>query len=767
VPPNRSIASRKLIAVLPIAIGLLSPALLVAHTDIPPRPPLAEAFATAKPPLLDGEVLSDAAWQIAAPITGFWQTTPDEGLPATQNTEVRVLFTNDTLYFGVVCFDQDPQRIIVSDSRRDSPLDDTDSFQIILDTYHDKQNGFVFGTNPAGIEYDAQVTNEGQSEAANVRQQAGAVGGFNINWDGAWEVRTKVSEIGWCAEFAIPFRTLRYKKGESQTWGMNFQRNIRRRKEVAFWSPLPRQFTLFRLSQAGVLRGLKIASQRNLKVMPYVLGESKFHALDQLERDHWHGDFGADVKYSLTPGLTLDATYNTDFAQVEVDDQQINLDRFNLFFPEKRPFFLENAGMSSVGSPGEVEIFFSRRIGLDANGQAVPIIGGARVSGNVGPSTIGFLNMQTETRGDTLPANNFTVARFKQELPHRSNLGAIFVNRQGTGTPATGALAPQSDYNRTLGLDGKLGFGKFGQVTGFVARTFTPRVSAEQYAYKLGTTYDSQAWLLSFNYTEVADFFNPEVGFLQRRQGGLRDANGNLIARGYRKPDGLIFHRFRPKNILGLHEVRPHVSYRGFWDFAGFQESGFLHIDNHWEWKNGYEIDTGINFTREGVKEDFRIFPGVVVPKGTYDNKEVIAVFYTNQGARASMRTTLTVGGYFSGHRVSVSPSVKLRSGETFNTEVIWDRHDIDLPQGSFITNLIRWRSSYSFTPRLFAQALLQFNDRADLRSTNLRFGWLQSANTGLFIVYNETHGWDDAREDLLPERQFTLKYSRLFDVLQ
>ncbi len=435
--------SRKLIEALLIANSFLPPSLLLARDDIPITPPSATAFSTSKPPVLDGEILNDAAWQIAAPITGFWQTTPDEGQAATQNTEVRVLFTNDTLYFGVVCFDNETERIIVSDSRRDSPLDETDCFQIILDTYHDKQNGFVFGTNPAGIEYDAQVTNEGQSDVANVRQQGGAVGGFNINWDGAWEVRTKVSEVGWCAEFAIPFRTLRYKKGESQTWGLNFQRNIRRRKEAAFWSPLPRQFTLLRLSQAGILQGLKIASQRNLKVMPYVLGESKFHELDQINSEQWHGDLGADVKYSLTPGLTLDATSNTDFAQVEVDDQQINLDRFNLFFPEKRPFFLENAGLFSVGSPGEVEIFFSRRIGLDANGHAVPIIGGARVSGNVGPSAIGFLNMQTESLGDTLHANNFTVARFKQELPHRSNLGAIFVNRQGTGK-----LAPEEDYNR-------------------------------------------------------------------------------------------------------------------------------------------------------------------------------------------------------------------------------------------------------------------------------------------------------------------------------
>ena len=730
---------------------LLASALLayaaVAANDTPTTPPLATALASAKPPALDGEVLNDAAWQLAPRISGFWQSTPDEGQPATQNTEVRILYTADTLYFGVVCFDKEPERIIVSDSRRDSPLDETDCFQIILDTYHDKQNGFVFSTNPAGIEYDAQVTNEGQGEGTVLRQQGGAVGGFNINWDGAWEVRTKISEHGWSAEFAIPFRTLRYKRGEDQTWGLNFQRNIRRRNETAFWSPIARQFNLLRLSQAGALQGLNLAAPRNLKLMPYVLSAAKFQEFDQLNRKQWLGDFGADVKYSLTPALTLDATYNTDFAQVEVDEQQINLDRFPLYFPDKRPFFLENAGLFTVGSPGEVEIFFSRRIGLDGSGQAIPIIGGGRVSGKVGTSDVGLLNMQTESAG-TLHANNFTVARFKQELPNRSNLGAIFVNRQGTGD-----LAPAGDYNRTLALDGKLGYGKSGQISGFFARTFTPGLNSKQHAFKLGTTYDVPSLSLSANYTESAENFNPEVGFLQRR--------------AFRKPDGLVLFRVRPKNFMGIQELRPHVSYRGYWDFNDFQVSGFLHIDNHWEWKSGHEIHTGVNFTREGVNTPFVIFPGITVPVGTYDNREAMIVFITNPGAWWSVESRWTIGGYFSGDRVTVQNTAKARLGDALNTEVGWTRNDINLREGDFITNLIRWRLSYSFTPRLFLQSLLQFNDRADLRSTNLRLGWLQSANTGLFVVYTETNGWDDADPLLPSNRQFTVKFSRLFDVLQ
>ncbi len=707
-------------------------------------------------PRLDGNVLGDSAWADITPLTGFWQTTPDEGQPATEHTEVRIIFTADTLYFGVVCYDRNPKQIIVSGSRRDSPLDETDCFQIIMDTYLDRQNGFVFGTNPAGIEYDGQVTKEGEGTGFGPgSQQVGSGGGFNINWDGSWEVRTQNSDVGWSVEFAIPFRTLRYAKGSSQTWGVNFQRNIRRRNETSFWAPLPRQFNLYRLSRAGTLNGIEIPQQRNLKLTPYVLGQSN-RVVAQNNETEWAGDIGGDLKYSLTPSLTLDLTINTDFAQVEVDELQINLDRFNLFFPEKRPFFLENAGVFSAGSPGEVEMFFSRRIGIAPNGTTVPIIGGARLSGKIAGTDIGLLDMQTDAVQGVTQANNFAVARVNRELPNRSAIGAMFVNRQGTGD-----LAPDNDYNRTFAADGRLGIGKYGLVSGYAARTATPGISGDQHAFKLGTSYDSEAWLLQANYTEVGDYFNPAVGFLSRR----RPQAGVLVASGYRKPDALILYRYRPASFLKLHELRPHISYRGFWNFQGFQETGFLHIDNHWEWKSGYEFHTGVNFTREGLTESFEIYPGMVVPPGTYDHAEVQLVFITNKGAWWNYETTFTTGGFFGGDRIALSQSLRMRYREAFNVELGWIRNDIDLAAGSFITNLARARLSYSFTPRIFLQGLLQYNDRDDLWATNLRLGWLHAANTGLFVVYNETRDLEDEALGLR-DRSFIVKYSRLFDLL-
>ncbi len=720
-----------------------SPSDTPSETATPPAaPPGMTAFLVEEAPLLDGEVLTDPVWAVADPARDFWQTRPDEGLPATERTEVRVVYTRDTLFFGIVCYDADPSGIIVSDSRRDSPLDDTDSFRLILDTYRDQQNGFVFGTNPAAVEYDGQLTAEGQGGGfGGGRQRGGSGGGFNVNWDSSWEVRTKVGDFGWSIEFAIPFRTLRYPSNDRQVWGVNYQRNIRRRNEVAFWSPLSRQFNLFRLSSAGSIDGLEIPSQENFKVIPYALGTVRKRG-DQ--DTNYLGDAGLDVKYSLTPSLTLDATYNTDFAQVEVDEQQINLDRFNLFFPEKRPFFLENAGVFSVGDSGEAELFFSRRIGIGPGGRPIPILGGARVSGKLARTNIGFLNMQTESLGDIAESNNFTVARVSRELPNRSSIGAIFVNRQGGGAG--------QDYNRTYGFDGRLGIGEFTEISGFFAGSSTPGLRDDDLAFKIGAEYNAAAWQFSGNYTQLGSNFNPEVGFLAREG-------------GYRKPDFLIFHRYRP-DFGGFYEIRPHVSYRGYWTLDGFQQTGFLHVDSHWEWRNGYEVHTGINFTREGVLEPFEIFPDVQVPKGTYDHKEGQIVANTNEADWLSFRFRTNFGGFFGGDRVAMTPGMRLRFGETFNMDLSWTRNDIDLPVGAFETNLARWRVSYSFSPRVFVQALVQYNDRSDIWSTNLRFAWLQSANTGLFVVYNDTRGLADFDRTVLPDRSLIIKYNRLFDLL-
>ena len=517
-----------LLACLPLAALARFPA---EHSSMPAEP-------VDQGPALDGEVLNDPVWAGVTPSDQFTQNTPDEGEPASQNTELRVVYTKEAIYVSFVCFDDDPEAIIVSDARRDSDLNDSDSVKFIFDTYRDEQNGFVFGTNAAGMEYDGQLSKAGDGGTFGF-----AGGGFNRNWDGVWEVKTQVGDYGWSAEFRIPLKTIRYPSEDVQDWGVNFERRIQRRHEVSYWSPLERQYDIMRLADAGTLRGLEVGSQRNLQFTPYVLGEVNDIGDEGTDTD---GDFGFDIKYSITPSLTLDLTYNTDFAQVEADELQISLDRFNLFFPEKRPFFLENSGLFTVGRPQQVELFFSRRIGLSGDGEIIPINGGARLSGGLWGANVGLMYMQTDDLDGVASPTGFAVARVNKELPNRSSIGAIIVDKSVDDTGFEG-----ENDNQTWGVDGRWGIGDYGLVTGYVAQTDTPGLEGDDYSWSLGGTWDSPDWSFALTGVDVGENFNPEVGFVNR-SGGYQ----NLSTRALR--------RIRYGSESSLLELRPHFSYTGY-----------------------------------------------------------------------------------------------------------------------------------------------------------------------------------------------------------
>lgn len=687
-------------------------------------------------PVIDGLVLDDVLWQQIQPGTDFQQVQPDEGQPASARTEVRIGYTVDTLFVAIVCYDDDPATLIVADSRRDAGLSDLDSFQMIIDGFQDRQNGFVFGTTPAGGEYDGQVTKSGGGGFSSAD--------FNLNWDASWEVVTYVGDFGWSAEFAIPFKSLRYSGKAGQNWGINFQRNIARRDEVAYWAPLPRQYNLYRLAEAGTLTNLTPSSQRSLKVTPYVLGTVD-RGGDAQPGTHNDMELGFDAKVALTPSLTLDVTYNTDFAQVEVDEVQVNLDRFSIFLPEKRPFFLENAGQFSVGDRGEVELFFSRRIGLDANGLPQPIDAGARLSGKIGSSTnVGALLMQTGDSENGIAGSNFSLLRLNQEFDNRSSLGLLVVDK---------AAELKADDNQTYAVDGRLGIGDEWTLSGYVAKTDTPGLSGDDAAVRIRADYNVESLDVFLSYSEVGDNFNPEVGFLRRKN--------------YESVSSMIWHRRRMNDRWGLFELRPHVFFKGYQDDEGFYESGFLHVDNHWEWTNGFELHTGINFTREGVKEPFEINEGTFVPIGEYDHKESQIVVMTNPRKALSASVTSRIGGFYGGHRNSTELKASYRLAEAFTSDLSWSNNDIDLPvlNGDFKVNVGRLRLSYSFSPKVLLQALVQYDDRSDATAMNLRFSWLQTANSGLYLVYNELDN-DKFIGPLEKRREIAIKYSRILDLL-
>lgn len=695
-------------------------------------------------PQVDGEVINDPVWQMVPAIKDLVQIRPNYGAAVSERTEVRIAYTNTTFYVSVVCYDNDADQIVVSDSRRDADLNDEDSFLFIIDTYHDRQNGFLFGTNAQGMEYDAQIDNEGKGNNNANRQQGGVIGGTNINWDATWKVRSQIGDYGWSAEFAIPFRSLRFAPGDNKTWGLNFQRNISKNTETAYWTSLPLGFDMKRLSLAGNLGGLNLKNPGNLKLIPYVLGKYVNDKSMEPKETDTNFDAGLDVKYSVTPSITLDLTYNTDFAQVEVDDQQVNLDRFNLFFPEKRAFFLENAGQFSVGSPGEVDLFFSRRIGISDDGSLVPIIGGARLSGKVGQTNIGFLSMFTDDVSDAgIEKNNFTVARVNHNVSGtRSSVGGIFINRSGLGSL-------EDDYNRVFAVDGKWGIGNKAEIAGFVAKSVTPGIEENDHAFKILGNYDWNGWRLNVGYTEVGEGFNPEVGFLQRT--------------AFKKPEFLVFKTHRFKNAGKLLEIRPHVSYRGYWNFDNELVTSFLHVDNHWVFKSGLEIHTGINFTAEQVFQDFTI-SDVTVPVGYYNNEELQLVITTNPNNALAFDTRTIIGGYFNGNQISNSGTVNYRVGDKFNSSLTFSHNDIQLDTGDLTALVGGLRLSYSFTPRIFVQSLIQRNNVSNITSVNARFGWLQNANTGLFVVFNVVK--DDDLLDALNNQTLTIKYTHRFDVL-
>ena len=731
-------------------MNLIASGSLAQELNTLPVPPSTTAHALERAPVVDGFVAGDTAWEGVTPATDFSQVRPDEGQPATQRTEVRVGYTDEALYIGLIAYESDPSRIIVTDSRRDAPLDDTDSFRVIIDGMLDRQNGFVFGTNPAGLQFDAQVTNEGSGGFR------GPGSGSNINWDTTWEVEAQIHDYGWSAEMEIPFSSLRYGNGAEQTWGINFQRNIRHNNEIAYWAPLERQFDLNRVSEAGLIEGIRVPSQRALQFTPYVLGSAErggsiaSGTVDQQE-------IGFDFKYTITPSLVLDGTYNTDFAQVEADELQVNLDRFSLFFPEKRPFFLENAGQFSVGNPREVELFFSRRIGVGAGGTQLPIDGGARLTGKIFDNTnIGLLQMRTDSVDGRISQNDFSVVRLNQELGNRSTVGMMYIERDGDGTGLNSASEnPGEDYNRTMSVDGRWGIGDTTLITGWAARTETPGLQNRDAAGGIQASYQDEDWNLDAGYSEVRENFNPEVGFLARR--------------AFRRWTAGWRYRYRPEDWWGLHELRPHMNYRGYWGFDGFQETGFLHVDNHWEFQNGSEVHTGVNFTLEGVREPFEIVDGVSVPAGTYEHSEAQLVYWTNQAAPLSINIRSFIGGFFGGERVSTDSTLRYQLDERFSTEVSWNRSDISLPvpNGDFTVDLARVRVSYSFTPQISLQTLIQYNNRDDVVAANVRFAWLQSANAGLYLVYNEVDefsGLNMPHYEQENARQFILKYSRIFD---
>ncbi|MCZ6486464.1 MAG: DUF5916 domain-containing protein [Acidobacteria bacterium] len=683
-------------------------------------------------PRIDG-LLDDEVWRSAALIDQFTQQEPDEGSPATEVTEVLILYDARNLYIGVRAFDSKSDDIVASEMRHDSArILEEDNFQIIIDTFNDYRSGYMFVTNPLGARLEQQVSEEGEGFAR------GNASSINRDWDGVWEAASRRSEQGWTAEIVIPTTTIRFQQGEMQTWGINFMRNIRRKNEQVFWAPIPKGYSLTRVSLAGTLTGLRSLNQGvDLKIKPFLLGGVRTERLGPNTDTSVLSEVGLDMKYGLTSALNLDITVNTDFAQVEVDQQQVNLTRFSLFFPEKRDFFLENAGQFNLGTRRrEAELFFSRRIGLSETGQPIPILGGVRLTGKVNRHNIAVLDIQTQ---DAFGRNgeNFLVGRYSRDIFSRSKIGGLFINKQEVDG---------GDFNRTMALDTTLALSANLTVNGFLAKTSTPGISDGDLAFHGRAAFRNPSWNLYAQYLDIQDDFNAEVGFVPRR--GIRTTRAHVEYNP--RPESFHIRVMEPMiNVTLTTDQNNQLVTRRIHHMVGIRL------------QNGSFINFIYNRRFERLDQPFEISPGVIIPFGSYNFGEWFFTFNSDPSRRLYERFTYSPQTFFDGFRRNINATVGFRATHQLSTEVSLRRSDVDLPGGDFVVNLSSLQVDYSFSPRMTLRSLFQYDSSTRELSSSIRYHFIYRPGSDLYLVYNDLRT-DMPGADLVRDRQLVVKLNYL-----
>jgi len=727
---------RVTLAVLP---GLLLGTLSSQAQPRAPRPrPSIAALSIAEPIKVDG-LLDDEAWQRADIAEDFTQREPNPGRPASEPTEIRVVYTDSTLYVGIRALAADPGEIVGEEMQRDGALYRDDSVLVLLDTFNDDRNAYFFEVNPNGAFTDALVTDEGRD--------------FNVQWDAVWRAVAKRTPQGWSAEMEIPFATLRFDP-DKDTWGINMRRLIRHRNEEVFWAPIPLEADLFRISLAGDLTGIRGPKPGlNLRLKPFAVGSaSKLQGEGGGSTSDEDGDLGLDVKWGISRGMTLDLTYNTDFAEAEVDDQQINLTRFSLFFPEKRDFFLENAGLFEFGfnSPGTpyLKPFFSRRIGISPFGTVVPIDWGARLTGHAGPWSIGLLDAQTDSYHldgiGNQPEDNWGVVRLKRNLGERSNIGIIATNRdqQGLGT------------NRVFGLDSSFKPNQNTTLAAFYTRSDTDRKflgsrTVSDWAGGAQALWEGPTSSYGFDFLQIGESYNPESGFL------LRSNIRRYVPRFTLNPRGQG--RIRNYNFAVTGDIITDLHNETQTIHVGSELFGVtLRSDDRISLFGDYDLDR--------VPGSFFI-GDAEVPAGEYQFHDAGISYSTNNSRRLAVDGFVLAGSFYGGDRVSGAVNLGVRASRYVRSDTTWAYDNIERPTGTFTSNIVRQRLGLSFSPTLFTNTYIQYNDAAELLSLNLRFNWLYRPGADLFLVFNQN--WRaPGRSDLSEgDRQVIVKFTYLIEL--
>ena len=687
-----------------------------------------------EPLKVDGR-LDEPAWSRAEAAADFRQEEPHEGEPATERTEVRVLFDDENLYVGIRAFDSEPARINSRELVRDASFSNDDKVEILLDTYHDRRNAFRFAVNPLGTQQDALITDEGRN--------------VNLSWDAPWVSAGHIDQTGWTVEVAIPLTTLRFKEG-LDTWGFNVSRIVRRKSEEDLWTSWRRSFGLERVSQAGELAGVGEIRRRRLReVKPYASGgwRQGFPRAGERGFDSGaQGKGGLEVaKLGLTPSLTAEFTANPDFGQAEVDQQVVNLSRFSVFFPEKRDFFLENAGVFLFGREESNQLFFTRRIGLTGRGQPVPVDYGAKVTGKVGRYNVGFLQVQTRALGDPstdfgVPRQQFTVARVKRDILERSSVGAIFVNRQGS-TRHGGA-----PYNRGAGLDAEFNLTDHYRLKTFLMGTATPGVRSSFLSGRVDSIFENNLFRFIGVYEDVGGNFNPEVGFAERT--GLHQYFGQAAY----KP--------RPKFIPGVRRMEFETQFEYYTDRRWKLSTRQAELSWDTRFKNSADLFfRPIEDVTDVLTEPFEIRPGIVIRPGSYHFNRPRLSFTSDRSKRLVVTGRYKWGDFYSGKRDEISGGFTLRPNEHLLFDFSDSFNSVRLREGDFTANLFSGRVNYNFSRKLLTSALVQLNSASRLSALNVRLRYIYRPNSDFFVIYNQATGAGLER----PSHSFQIKLTRDF----
>ena len=708
-----------------------------------------------EPLVVDGR-LDDAVYARVPAMTGFVQQEPNEGEPATEETEAWIFYDDRNFYVAARCWDSHPERMVANEMRRDHfNIFQNENFTLVLDTFYDRRNGFYFMTNPLGAIRDQAVADEGNAN--------------NVDWNTVWNVQARTFEQGWTLEIAIPFKSLRYRAGREQVWGINMRRLVRWKNEQSFITPISRSYGnrgIYRFSDAATLVGVEApVNSRNFEVKPYGLTSLTTNAnAEPPVSNDFGGDAGVDVKYGLTRGLIADVTYNTDFAQIEEDQQQVNLTRFSLFFPEKRDFFLEGQGIFAFGGVEQRGgggpsrrgndsndltpiMFFSRRIGLTEEG-VDPIRVGGRVTGRAGKVRIGALDIQTEGVGNLgIPATNFSVLRLRRDILRRSDVGVIATHRNSS-------LTEGGATNSLFGLDANFAFYQNLRANAYYAVTRTSlletgTVEGDASSYTASLDYSADRYGLLLERLKVGESFKPELGFV-RREAFVRD---------------FVQGRFSPRPY-SIQAIRRFV-FEGELDYIEGASSGQVETRRfqgafRTEFDNSDQATVEYTHNYEFLPEPFEIAEGIVLPVGGYRFHDVRLSYQLGGQRKVPGTASIRTGSFFDGDRTEASYDGRIEVSPRFSLEPRVSLNWVDLVEGSFTATLLATRINFTFTPRTFVSSLIQYNSSSNSFTSSLRLRWEYEPGSDLFVVYSEGREGLDA-SPYLANRSFAVKFTKLF----